>query len=207
MMNKSMFDIGTEVFTNRPFGFTVITDKCWRDRGRNGYWEYLVEGSNEWIDEDNIAFAHFDSIEDALNVDHIYHPGFVAGPGDPVIMVGENLNIEADLGNCIEINIPHLNIFRTHLDSINYENGICLSLIANEYLPHHKMQSELTKDEFNLIVERLNSSYHRFYPMDGRKVWDWVIEQWNAGDIFNPNPDPYYGPMPEYNYETITRRN
>jgi len=204
-MNNPKFTIGEEVFLHDPFGFTNVRN--FRYAGDS--WEYLVEGSDGWIEEDCIAYGHFDTIEDALQVGHIYHPGFVAGPGDPIILFNENLGIEASLGNCTEINIPHINIFRNQLDSINYANGICLSLISNEYIMHQKMHQILSRLEFVLIIDRLKSKNCLYHYTEGSSTWENLIKMWNEGDLFNPQPVQYdwHLGMPDYNYETITRRN
>lgn len=188
-----LFEVGTEVFILDPepgYGIIKNIDPV------HGCDIILENGELHNIAWNNpMAFAHFDTVEAALQEDHRRHVGFVIGPNTPIyIPRGDHpiSTITIGLGNSIELPEPHINIYQTQLDEINH-TGITLSLIRNEYIPHLRMIKELSKDEFKFVKKIL------------KRDWNNIQEMWNQGDpIWSPNPIQFDSTMPEYDFNTIT---
>lgn len=109
---------------------------------------------------------------------------------------------------------PHFHVY-TKFPKTNNERlrtGACISLIENAYFNHGKHQETLTRDQFNALVAVM--TYKGAQSPDVKKNgkyrsitwWKYMMMTWNTE---NPNYEPYDTSdknMPEYDYDTLTRR-
>lgn len=95
----------------------------------------------------------------------------------------------------------HFHVFRSKKDLRAWKNGACLMFKENKYFDHGDNRETLTKDELNTMINCLNSKPAEGLP--GETYWQYLIYLWNGN-----NYDFSIGtniPMPDYDYETITR--
>jgi hypothetical protein len=95
----------------------------------------------------------------------------------------------------------HFHIFRNKNDWKAWKNGACLLFKENKYFDHANNRETLTRDEMKTLVECLKSKPADDLP--GDTYWQFLIYLWNQNNYdFRINIDT---PMPDYNYDTITR--
>lgn len=110
-----------------------------------------------------------------------------------------NCNIVIAVG-ARERNIAHFHVFRNEKDYESWKNGACLFLQKNKYYDHSNNTETLTKKELEEVIKILKKKYKRNQNITN---WEYVVQSWNDYNELYSIPEDT--PMPEYDYNTITR--
>ena len=120
--------------------------------------------------------------------DHASDPVYTKG-GTPLYIA---------MGREDEVVYPHIHIFKTEEDHINWRNGCCISLIENGYVWDGIHKESLTADEFDTvtkyIVNNPKLSYEKLC-----KLWNSYNAEDHIGQLITLPPAP-----PNYDYSTLT---
>lgn len=99
-----------------------------------------------------------------------------------------------------ERNIAHFHVFRKEEDKKSWKNGACLYYTENKYYDHKDNDKTLTKDELKELIDLLKKPYKRNKSITN---WQQLVYYWNDNNELYEIPDNT--PIPDYNYDTITR--
>lgn len=95
--------------------------------------------------------------------------------------------------------IPHFHVFRSDKDKKTWSNGACIMFKHNTYFDHKHNQETLSEDELNTLVKVLHQQYLELNISN----WKYLISLWNSNNY--RYKIPYDLPIPDYNYNTISR--
>lgn len=136
--------------------------------------------------------------EDLLDYSYYYE---MVGRLPEEIKVGKKGILIVAIGADENRGEAHFHIFRNKNDWKTWKNGACLLFKENKYFDRAGNRETLTRDELEALVECLKSKPKQ--GLLGDTYWQNLIFLWNAN-----NPDfemDINTPMPDYNYDTITR--